>query len=83
MTLPQQRKPDELRREYIVCRAAGYPDPHSPFPNTRENAERFARDHRRLPNFPAIIKTRLVSEWTEHPYVTKHDPMALLPGGPI
>lgn len=54
-------------REYIVCYAAGYPDPVRPHPNTRENVERFALNHRRLPDYPAIIKTRLITDWEELP----------------
>lgn len=56
---------ETLYREYIVCQAAGYPDPFSPWPMTLENAQRFAEEHRKLPTFPAIIKTRLVSEWVD------------------
>lgn len=58
---------EELREEFVVCHAAGYPDPHRPHPNTREYAHRFAGEHRRLPEFPAVVKRRLVSEWTEEP----------------
>jgi hypothetical protein len=56
---------EQLRREFIVCQAAGYPDPYSPWPNTRENSERFAAEHRRSPKYPATVMTRLVSEWVE------------------
>lgn len=52
------RNPETLRREYIVCFAPGYPDPHMPWPNTREHAERFAAER-----YPAVVKTRLVSDW--------------------
>lgn len=32
-------------------------------PNTREQAERFAAEHRRLPDYPAIVRRRIVTEW--------------------
>lgn len=59
------RTDERLYREYIVCQAAGYPDPHKPHPMTLENAQRFAAEHRKPPTFPAIIRTRLVSEWVD------------------
>ncbi len=56
---------DQLREEFIVCFAAGYPDPYRPHPNTLANAERFRDEGRRLPEFPAIVKRRVVSDWRE------------------
>lgn len=52
-----------LHEEFIVSEAAGYPDPHRCLPNTEASARRFAEEHRRLPEFPAIILKRWVSVW--------------------
>lgn len=58
--------PSEVSEEFIVCGAAGYPDPFRPHPNTLEEARRFARDHsvnatgERL---RPVVRRRLVSEW--------------------
>lgn len=56
-----------LEQEFIVCGAAGYPDPFSPTPNTLENAIRFADKHsfNKVTGSPIrpIIKRRLVSDW--------------------
>lgn len=52
--------------EYIVCGAAGYPDPHTPWPNTLERAREFAAegavggDGRR---YQPVIKRRHVTPW--------------------
>jgi hypothetical protein len=59
----------DLREEFIVCYAAGYPDPHRPLPNTLDKAMTFAREHRTngvtgQPVDPApLVKRRLVSDW--------------------
>lgn len=57
----------KVRVEYVVCRAAGYPDPFSPHPNTLEAAREFMREHaiNGLTKQPtgAFISGRLVSDW--------------------
>ena len=61
--------PSELREEFVVCHAAGYPDPHRPWPNTLEHAQQFADEHRLSgitgePVEPApTVKRRVVSDW--------------------
>lgn len=55
----------ELIEEFIVIHAAGYPDPVRPHPNTRESAHRFASEGRRLPEFPATVRCRMVSPWVD------------------
>jgi hypothetical protein len=56
-----------LREEFIVCFAAGYPDPFSPTPNTLEEASRFAAEHSfdHVAGEPVqpVIKRRLSSAW--------------------
>jgi hypothetical protein len=53
---------DGFTRVYVVIQAAGYPDPYRPWPNTLENAQRFAREHRR-DGYPSLVRTRLASQW--------------------
>lgn len=59
----------QLREEYIVCYAAGYPDPHAPHPNTLEHARAFRDEHRingvtkQLVDPAPFIKRRLTSGW--------------------
>lgn len=63
--------PPLLREEFVVCGAAGYPDPHRPHPNTRTNAEQFAADHSfdRVAREPVqpVIRWRIVSDWHDLP----------------
>lgn len=54
---------ESLWEEFIVCHAAGYPDPYKPTPNTLEEARRFAREHT-TERFPSpVIRRRVVSDW--------------------
>lgn len=55
---------ERLRREFIVCHAAAYPAPFRPTPNTLEQAQRFAEEHRQADGSPAVVKSRLVSDWS-------------------
>lgn len=58
-----------LREEFIVCRAAGYPDPYRPHPNTREEALRFANEHSVNAStgerVEPIVRRRVVSDWQD------------------
>jgi hypothetical protein len=60
-----------LREEFFVVHAAGYPSGHSPWPNTLENARRFAEEHcvsgvTGQPVDPQpVVRRRLVSEWSD------------------
>jgi hypothetical protein len=60
-----------VREEFIVCHAAGYPDPHRPHPNTLGEALAFAAEHRisgvtGAPVDPQpVVKRRLVSDWKD------------------
>lgn len=53
------------RMEFIVCNAAGYPDPHAPWPNTLETARGFVREHTTAEFPQPEIKRRVVSGWEE------------------
>jgi hypothetical protein len=60
-----------LREEFFVIHAAGYPSGHSPWPNTLEEARRFADEHRisgvtGQPVDPQPrIRRRLASDWED------------------
>lgn len=62
---------ESLREEFIVCGAAGYPDPIRPWPQTRSYAFEFAREHTTPPGttspggevYTPVVKRRLISEW--------------------
>lgn len=56
---------DGLREEFIVCYAAGYDDPHTPHPNTLENARQFAADGARPGRRAPVVKRRYVTGWEE------------------
>lgn len=66
---PERTDVTDLREEFIVCHAAGYPDPFSPHPNTLENARRFADEHSGPrpsgTTYAPVIKRRLASPWRE------------------
>lgn len=49
----------ELVEEFSVIHARGYPAPHHPWPQTRENAERFVREN------GGTLRHRFVTEWAE------------------
>ena len=55
--LPGESVRGELREEFVVCLAAGYPDPYGPTPNTYEKALEFQREH------GGRIKRRVSSQW--------------------
>jgi hypothetical protein len=62
--LAQQADPKmPVREEFIVCHAAGYPDPHRPHPNTLGEALAFAAEHRI--SGATVVKRRLVSDWKD------------------
>lgn len=58
-----------VREEFIVCGAAGYPDPHVPHPNSLVDAQRFAAEHAGPrpsgKTYTPVIKRRLVSAWED------------------
>lgn len=64
-SLPRRSKapePFEWHDEYMVCHAVGYPDPFLPWPNTRENAQRFAAEHK---GARTVVKHRIATQWQE------------------
>jgi len=55
------------REEFMVCGAAGYPDPFRPHPNTLAEARQFAAEHSvnavTGEAMHPVIRRRLVSDW--------------------
>lgn len=62
---------ESVREEFVVCHAAGYPDPYKPTPNTLEEARRFRDKHRwnhsigRPMDPQPVVKRRLISPWED------------------
>jgi len=64
-----ERLREGLTEQFIVCFAAGYPDPFSPHPNTYEEAVRFADEHTVKATtgerVHPVVRRRVASSWEE------------------